>query len=236
MLALLLAGLLSVPSASASNSREGFFTELDVSTFQNVLLDSEFDAVILFKYTSHAEEAHELLKGLSSKIGTGSTRFYLFDVHLHGWPAGLHIHRGHDGEHSALVLFPAGAREPTRYDFSHDPLSRVDCSEAEDAADSCAAHAPDEADEHQHHHALRPSLKGSLKFLKQHSSFPADIPALTLSEVWEDRENELWQAVGVALDTLKLRLDAVVKENKALKKELQELSSKQCYTNQHCHA
>lgn len=174
-------------------------SELDVSGFTAVLTDAEADHLILFTKTP---KCAAVMDALAPRLSDASTRLYTYDVIRNGgWPSGLHVHNGGDSE-CDLILFPAGGREPSVYNFAHDPLSTAHA----ESHDSHHHHHHHEDDEDEHGGATRPSVVGSLKWLKTASSFPATIPGLSLSEIWEGREEELFQAVASGASVIRERI------------------------------
>lgn len=80
----------------------------------------------------------------------------------------------------------------------------------------------EEDDHHDHTHALFPSAVGTQRWLKTATSFPADVPGLSLGELWEGREDDLFQAVAKGMEALQQRLALLVSENARLERELGE--------------
>ena len=103
-------------------------TELDGTTLWALISDSPEKDVLIFFINSRAAAAplRAHTEALSRRLGLGAAggafSLALYDVPMHGWPSGLHVHMDAEGD-SAVILFPAGGREPHRYDFAHDPLS-----------------------------------------------------------------------------------------------------------------
>ncbi len=180
-------------------------SELDVSAFTAVLNDADADHLILFTKTS---KCASVMDALALRLSDASTRLYTYDVIRNGgWPSGLHVHNGGDSE-CDLILFPAGGREPAVYNFAHDPLSTAHAESQHQHPrddDGDDAHHPHD-DDGEHKHATRPSVVGSLRWLKTASSFPATVPGLSLSEIWEGREEELFQAVASGASVIRERM------------------------------
>ena len=241
-LAAFLALLLSSTPTTASS-----VTELDSSTLWTLISNSPDRDVLIFFVGSHAAAAplRAHTEALARRLGLGAAPAFslaLYDVHLHGWPAGLHVHLDADGD-SAVILFPAGGREPSVYDFAHDPLS-YPLAESQGAADGGEQgrgskgeeteegevgaagehHRSHDSHHHHHHHghshALAPTLAGTLRWLRAHSSYPSEVPQVGLSEIWEGREDGLFTAVLTGLEALHKRMEALQKENAALTAEL----------------
>ncbi len=109
--------------------------ELDASTLWTaVAAAAETDLLVLFYHQPQAKASLALASTLSRRMGLASspsTILALYDLELHGWPSGLHVHHAHSG---AVILFPAGGREPHAYDWLHDPLSEWPSKEAAAAA------------------------------------------------------------------------------------------------------
>jgi hypothetical protein len=80
----------------------------------------------------------------------------------------------------------------------------------------------DEDDHHDHAHALFPSVVGTQRWLKTATSFPADVPSVSLGELWEGKEDDLFQAVAKGMEALQQRLALLVSENARLERELGE--------------
>jgi hypothetical protein len=229
--------------------------ELDAVSFNNVVSDAETDSIVLFTHTSSPESRKAclaMMDALAARLKDGSSALYTFDVHaLGGWPAGLHVHSAHASE-ASLLIFPAGGREPARYEFSHDPLS-VTAEEREahgrerDAAggggsvgsggggsggggDGDGSGGDEEHDEHDEHvghlHAARPSVVGALRWLRRVSSFPATVPEVSLAELYEGREDELFQATASAVDVIRARILELKAQVSALTKENERLRSR----------
>ena len=216
--------------------------ELDPSTLWSAVShtsDSERDLLVFFFLAPQKRLVDSLSATLTRRMKLeekgSSTMLGLYDVDLHKWPAGLHVH-AHDG---AVILFPAGAREPTVYDWEHDPLSvwderkknaKVGASGPEDAAasgENAHEREHEHENEHEHAHAIAPSCNGVLRWLKTHSSFPQEIPEVSLSDVWEGREQGLFQAVLSGLEALHKRMTALQAENIRLEAELARLKEEQ---------
>lgn len=176
----------------------------------------------------------------------------LYDVVKRGGlPSGVHIHT-HDSTAMDIILWPAAAgnRDPVKYDWSHDPLSIYATPKSESkggkttkgsAESTCDANlgeastpggcsssggaginSDDEDDHHEHAHALFPSAVGTQRWLKTATSFPGDVPAVSLGELWEGREDDLFQAVAKGMEALQQRLALLVSENARLERELGE--------------
>jgi hypothetical protein len=246
-LTLLLALLLALPPSRASST-----VELDASTLWTAISAAvETDLLVLFHHQPQAQATLALASTLSRRMKlshTPSTILALYDLHLHGWPSGLHVHHSDDG---AVILFPAGGREPHAYDWLHDPLSEWPSKGAAAAASAeqasvgadgsssgstggAAAAAGAEEEEggeegghhhHHHEHALAPSANGVLRWLKGGaSSFPSDIPLVAISDLWEGREDGLFSAVLSGLEALHQRMSALQAENARLQLELDSCS------------
>jgi hypothetical protein len=203
-------------------------SELDVASFQAILSDADTDSLVLFTKKAGAEK---MMDTLARRLTDSSTRLYTYDVARNGgFPAGLHLHDGHGDSESdcVLIIFPAGGREASVYNFAHDPLSISGGGSPPTSKHTGHDEDDDEDDEHDHHHhqhATQPSVIGTLRWLKTASSFPATIPSIELSEIWEGREDELFQAVasGAAvirerMANLKATVVRLEAENAALKK------------------
>ena len=196
--------------------------ELDASTLWTaVSSDQERDLIVFFATAASMAALRSHVDALSRKLNvTQGSAFSLglFDVHLHGWPQGLHVHDAGEG---AVILFPAGGREPVRYDYAHDPLSyplgeSAPSPEEEEEVVGADGHA-----RHAHRHAAAPTVAGTLRWLKRHASYPSEVPLVGLSEIWEGREDGLFTAVLKGLEALHKRMEALVKENALLRAELQ---------------
>ena len=229
--------LLLAPGALSST------VELDAQTlWASVSASTEQDLLVLFYTPPQARMAVGLAATLARRMGLAaspSTILGLYDLALHGWPSGLHVHHAEDG---AVILFPAGGREPAAYDWLHDPLSvwpegggaaaSVEPS-GEAAPDGSEEggreHDHDERHHHHHHgHAQAPSANGVLRWLKGGaSSFPSDIPLVALADVWEGREDKLFTAVLSGLEALHKRMAALQAENARLQAELEQCASGQ---------
>lgn len=198
-------------------------SELDVASFQAILSDADTDSLVLFTKKTGADK---MMDTLASRLTDSSTRLYTYDVARNGgFPAGLHIH-GDTESDCVLIIFPAGGREASVYNFAHDPLS-MGGGTSTTSSKHTGHDDDDDGDDHDHHHqhATRPSVIGTLRWLKTASSFPATIPSIELSEIWEGREDELFQAVasGAAvirerMANLKATVTRLEAENAALKK------------------
>ena len=194
-LTIILAGVVSLASGASVVS------ELDVTTFHAILADADTDSVILF---TKKRGSATMMDGLASRLTDSSTRLYTYDVIRNGgYPAGLHLHDDGTGEGGdcSMILFPAGGREPSVYNFAHDPLSMTQEHKHHDDAHD---HGHDHG--HDHDHADRPSVVGALRWLKTASSFPATIPSIELTEIWEGREEELFQAVASGASVIRNRM------------------------------
>ena len=182
-------------------------SELDVSSFQAILSDADTDSLVLF---TKKVGAAAMMDTLARRLTDSSTRLYTYDVVRNGgFPAGLHLHDGHgDSEAEChLIIFPAGGREASAYNFAHDPLSigkGVGGPARGDQHGGDDDHDHDDHDDHQH--ATQPSVIGALRWLKTASSFPATIPAIELSEIWDGREEELFQAVASGASVIRERM------------------------------
>jgi hypothetical protein len=197
--------------------------EFDASTLWTAVeKDQERDLVVFFATAASSAplRAHVDTLARKLKLDAPASAFSLglFDVHLHGWPKGLHVHGAGEG---AVILFPAGGREPVRYDFQHDPLSYP-------LGGDGAAPPEEEVEEvdedghavHKHSHAPAPTVAGTLRWLRRHSSYPSEVPEVGLSEIWEGREDGLFTAVLKGLEALHKRMEALQKENAQLRAEL----------------
>ena len=197
---------LTVLALASSTTTLPPVNELDASSFASLLNDAERDHLILVVLSSEGRpRADAILDGLSVKLRShASITLSVWDSTQGGrgsLPPGveLHSHGDDDDTHVEVLLFPAGGREPTRYSFAHDPLSEpppkgsdVDADTAEDA----------------HFHALAPSISGVQRWLRGVTTFPSDVPTLTLAEIWAGRESELFSAVGGGLEALRQTLEA----------------------------
>ena len=221
--------LLALCLAAASAST----VELDASTlWASVNAHTDVDLLVFFFTPPQQKPTSALISALSRRMNLAaspSTTLGLYDLALHGWPSGLHVHHAEDG---AVILFPAGGREPHAYDWVHDPLSNWPAGQAAsvgaDGSSSAGAAAEGQAegeDEHHHAHALSPSANGVLRWLKAHSSFPSDIPIVALSDIWEGREDGLFTAVLSGLEALHKRMAALQAENARLSAELERCAS-----------
>ena len=222
-------------------SGAGAPVELDASTlWTRVSKDVDTDLLVYFYLPAQQEHAFSLASLLTKRMhlaSNPSTVLGLYDVGKHGWPSGLHVHTHADS--GAVILFPAGGREPQAYDFSHDPLSvwppkgapQQEASVHPDGEAGAGEGGGEEEEGHEHHdhhhpHALGPSANGVLRFLKDHSSFPSEIPVVALSDLWEGREDGLFTAVLSGLDALHKRMAALQAENAQLQKELDKCTKK----------
>lgn len=210
--------------AARTGVRAAAVQEFDTSTLWTTIeTDQERDLVVFFSTSTSSAPLRVHVDALSRKLNpsqaSGSaTRVGLFDVQLHGWPSGLHVHGASEG---ACILFPAGGREPVRYDYAHDPLSYPLGGEGAPSHDDVEEEV--DADGHAHHahkHALAPTVAGTLRWLKRHSSFPSEVPDVGLSEIWEGQEDGLFSAVLKGLEALHKRMEALQKENAQLRAEL----------------
>ena len=187
--------------------------ELDGTGFSAAVNDAEIDTLVLFVTTSAPASraaSATMIDALAARLPDSSTKVFSYDVMLHGWPAGLHTHATEDAE---LILFPAGGREPSRYEFAHDPLSATPGGGG--GGGGAAADGPEG-----HAHASRPSVIGALRWLRTASSFPATVPEVALAEVYAGREGELFRANAAGLEIIKARLEALVAENAALRRDV----------------
>ncbi len=206
--------------------------ELDADTlWKRVSADTQTDLLVYFHPAAQRRAAHALAHGLARRMHLAegpSTVLGLYDLTLHGgFPSGIHVHA--HGDEGAILLFPAGGREPQAYDWTHDPLSEWPRGRAAaagvqpDGSSSSSGGGGDghgDDDHGAHAHALAPSGNGVLRFLKKHSSFPSDIPVVALSDLWEGREDDLFTAVATGLDALHKRMEALQAENARLAAEL----------------
>ena len=228
--------LLALLAAASTRALAGT-VELDASTlWASVSAHTDVDLLVFFFTPPQQRPTSALISTLSRRMNltaNPSTTLGMYDLALHGWPSGLHVHHAEDG---AVILFPAGGREPHAYDWVHDPLSNWPAGQAasvgadgSSSADSAAADAEEGRaegeDEHHHAHALSPSANGVLRWLKAHSSFPSDIPIVALSDVWEGREDGLFSAVLSGLEALHKRMAALQAENTRLSAELERCAS-----------
>ena len=232
--------LLLAPGALSST------VELDAQTlWASVSASTEQDLLVLFYTPPQARMAVGLAATLARRMGLAaspSTILGLYDLALHGWPSGLHVHHAEDG---AVILFPAGGREPAAYDWVHDPLSvwpegaaagggsrgvQPSGEQEEQGAPGQQQHQQRDEPGHEHHHhghAQAPSANGVLRWLKGGaSSFPSDIPLVALSDVWEGREDKLFHAVLSGLEALHKRMGALQAENARLQAELEQCAAR----------
>jgi len=206
--------------------------ELDAHTFwEAVNKGTDQDLLVIFpksfeQVTSVSSLAHTLSRKLKLKDGPSSSFIIgIYDVVKRGgFPSGVHVH-SHDSFQTDIILWPAGGREPSLYDWTHDPLSvfpsRV-VEKGEKADSKCSAGTCGTEDEHsEHHHALDPSAIGVLRWLKKATSFPGDVPDVSLGELWEGRETDLFSAVAKGLEALQERVVELKEENLRLQRELE---------------
>jgi len=198
--------------------------EFDASTLWTAVeKDQERDLVVFFATAASAALQRAHVDALSRKLNLtqasgAAFALGLFDTHVHGWPSGLHVH---DAAEGACILFPAGGREPVRYDYAHDPLSYPLGGEGAPPPQEVEEEVGDDGHvHHTHKHALAPTVAGTLRWLKRHSSFPSEVPEVGLVEIWEGREDGLFTAVLKGLEALHKRMEALQRENAQLQKEL----------------
>jgi hypothetical protein len=207
--------------------------ELDLITFRNLLLkDQDRDSLVFFYHTNGAEEANDMALQISSFLqidASSSIRVAVLDYSTHGVPLGLHLH----APKTSFFLFPALNREPIVYNtqenhhhkHDHDYNHNHDHSE-----DSCKNqndenhehhhnHDHDHDHDHEHEHSSF-SLIDVIDFLKKHSTFPAEIPSLSISTRWKGRTNELFEAVSNGMIALKEQMNELQNELTRVQNEL----------------
>ena len=209
--------------------------ELDLITFRNLLLkDQDRDSLVFFYHTNGAEEANDMALQISSflQIDASSTiRVAVLDYSTHGVPLGLHLH----APETSLFLFPALNREPIVYNTHenhHHKLDHDNNHNHDHSEDSCKNqndenhehhhnHDHDHNHDHEHEHEHSSfSLIDVIDFLKKHSTFPAEIPSLSISTRWKGRTNELFEAVSNGMIALKEQMNELQTELKRVQNEL----------------
>lgn len=95
--------------------------EVDPDTFSRLLRDEESDTFVAFvrPADAHAKAVLALLDDVESRLAPGSAlKLAVWDVDAFGVPGGMHVH-----ETPHFVLWPAGGREPSMYDWKEDDAS-----------------------------------------------------------------------------------------------------------------
>jgi hypothetical protein len=122
-----------------------------------------------------------------------------------------------------------------RYDYAHDPLSYPLGGEGAPPPQEVEEEVGDDGHvHHTHKHALAPTVAGTLRWLKRHSSFPSEVPEVGLVEIWEGREDGLFTAVLKGLEALHKRMEALQRENAQLQKELASFVAMTCVISTCC--
>jgi hypothetical protein len=203
--------------------------ELDLITFRNLLLkDQDRDSLVFFYHSNGAEEANDMALQISSFLqidASSSIRVAVLDYSTHGVPLGLHLH----APETSLFLFPALNREPIVYKTheNHHHKHDHDYNHNHDHSEDSCYNQNDENHEHHHNHDHDHdhehssfSLIDVIDFLKKHTTFPAEVPSLSISTRWKGRTNELFEAVSNGMIALKEQMDELQNELTRVQKEL----------------
>jgi ABC-type Zn2+ transport system substrate-binding protein/surface adhesin len=113
------------------------------------------------------------------------------------------------GQAAAAPDADAGERE-----HEHGQGERADGAAGGNAGGSCSAHSHShdghadhdhDHDHHDHHHHHDPTARltsgGLLRFLRQHSTFAAEVPEVSLGERWAGRD--MFRAVAEGLEVIR---------------------------------
>jgi len=166
------------------------------------LKDTDRDSLIFFYFSDGAQAANQAAAEVARHLhldASSSIRVAVLDCSIHGIPSGLHLHP----PETSLYLFPALEKEPVLFNDNHDH----------------------DHHHHDHHHdhstSTTPfSLINVIDFLREHTTFKAEVPALSLSQRWSGRSRELWEATANGLDALQQQMEELQQELESAKKEL----------------
>lgn len=208
-------------SSSSSSSPSSSILELDLVTFRTLLLqDTDRDSLIFFYFSNGAQAANSAASEVARHLhldASSSIRVALLDCTLHGIPSGLHLH----SPQTSLYLFPALEKEPILFVNNHN---HHDHDHGQD--DDHHHHSHDHND---HDHNNSPSSSSSstpfqlshvIDFLREHTTFKAEVPPISLSQRWAGRSSDLWKATANGLRALQDQMEELQLEIKSLKNQL----------------
>jgi hypothetical protein len=215
--------------------------ELHAASFHALITDeADRDALIVFYEDSSSCESSKdcssalrVADDIAATVGS-SILVALYDTAAHGIPAGVHIHGS-----PAVLLVAAGDRGSFEFDWSSentsDERSRIAPGGAAQHVHSQSCRHDDENhDSHDHeghnNHGTkdsRPLLQTAvvLEWLREHTTFPSDVPSPTLADRWRGREEGVIRAMSEGLEALRQLVLEVRAENKALRSEVKGLRS-----------
>lgn len=143
-----------------------------------------------------------------------------------------------DGEHSTK----SGSCSAAGQAEADSGRSSCGCSTCKGSkkksASTDTAHSPSCSAGHHHHHdhphrhhsqeeaeaEAELSVPALLQWLKRSSTFPSEIPEVTVAEKW--RGKSLFKAVQSGLEAIEMQMQELKRENSALKREVQQLQEK----------
>lgn len=218
---LCLSSFSSIKASSTSSSPSSSILELDLVTFRTLLLqDTDRDSLIFFYFSNGAQAANSAASEVARHLhldASSSIRVALLDCTLHGIPSGLHLH----SPQTSLYLFPALEKEPILFVNNHN---HHDHDHGQD--DDHHHHSHDHND---HDHNNSPSSSSSstpfqlshvIDFLREHTTFKAEVPPISLSQRWAGRSSDLWKATANGLRALQDQMEELQLEIKSLKNQL----------------
>lgn len=204
--------LLLLSSISSSSVSPPSIIELDLITFRTLLLkDADRDSLIFFHFSQGAQAANQAASAVARHLNldaSSSIRVAVLDCSIHGIPSGLHLHP----PATSLYLFPALEKEPVLFSDNHDHHHHHHHHDDDD----------DDDEEHDDHStSTNPFLLiNVIDFLREHTTFKAEVPAITLSQRWSGRSRELWEATANGLHALQHQMEELQQELESVKKEL----------------
>ena len=200
-----------------------YVQELHADSFFELIRDQEHDHVVYFadsleNNNEGADVALSLVTSASDILHSSPSEvsISLYDLGAHGAPAGLHLH-----SLPAIVLFPAGGREPILFEgahshhdgHGHDHHDHGDHSTCSDAA-------------HHHDHdfdrgsvSLNDRVIDFLRWLSEHATFGKEIPVFPDAK-WHGREDAVISAITNGLGVLQRRIKELTAKNEELSQAL----------------
>ena len=205
----------ATPSFGSADLRE-----LDATSLFAVIGDDQQDHLVLFAKAEHGDAAR-LIEGAAEALHTTSSSslsLSLYRVDLHGMPAGVHLH-----SLPAIVLFPAGAREPVLFEGRHPSgHSHAHGHGHHGAADhdhsTCSGHH-DHVDDDEPTTYAHDEVATLLQWAHESATFSAEIPAQPDAQ-WVGREDGVVRAIADGLGVLQRRLAQLAAENAELRAAL----------------
>jgi hypothetical protein len=218
-------------SSSSSSSPSSSILELDLVTFRTLLLqDTDRDSLIFFYFSNGAQAANSAASEVARHLhldASSSIRVALLDCTLHGIPSGLHLH----SPQTSLYLFPALEKEPILFvnNHNHDYHDHDHDHHHDHGQDDDHHHHSHDHNDHDHNDSSTSSSPSSstpfqlshvIDFLREHTTFKAEVPPISLSQRWAGRSSDLWKATANGLRALQDQMEELQLEIKSLKNQL----------------